>query len=146
MNEYLKAIFQWTIEFDTIQNEFYSDIAKNTIITIKDNIISKLMVKKYEKIGGKRLVVVVDETAICRGRLILDPSNELDNIPGVTWIVGGVVEGMKKEVFLVIVPNRKHITMVKVFEEFVEKIALFELMGIPVTLKRHQCLKVSTKL
>lgn len=60
----------------------------------------------------------VDKSAIFRGN-ILDPSNNLIEIAGVTCIAGGFVEG-PIDVFLIIVINRKYKGQLDVFNMFIE--------------------------
>ena len=60
-----------------------------------------------------------DETAICDGALIPNPSSTLDNKPNVQWLVGGVGEGNCRNFVLKLVPNRKVSTILEMFEEHV---------------------------
>ena len=45
------------------------------------------------KISGEGIRVQFDETAICNGELIPNPSSTLDNKPNVQWLLGGAEEG-----------------------------------------------------
>jgi hypothetical protein len=69
------------------------------------------------KIWGTGVRVQIDETAICNGLVVSNPSNRYDNIPEIQWIVGGVVEGNCRQFFLELVPNRKWDTILEVFNE-----------------------------
>lgn len=97
------------------------EISEPTYIKIKDLILDVIgsTANEVVKIGGEGQRVQVDETAICNGLIITDPSNSLDNIHGIQWIVGGVVEGNCKEFFVKLVPNRKWETMLEVFIEHI---------------------------
>jgi hypothetical protein len=64
-------------------------------------------------------VVQVDETAICRGLILNNPSNTVDEIPGVQWIVGGVAENSTFDCFMTLVPNRSSTTMLRMFNDFI---------------------------
>ena len=44
------------------------------------------------KIGGEGIGVQFDETAICNGELIPNPSSTLDNKPNVQWLVRDLEE------------------------------------------------------
>lgn len=44
-----------------------------------------------QRIGGVGVRVQFDETSICNGRLIVNPSSALDDVVGTQWIICGVV-------------------------------------------------------
>jgi hypothetical protein len=90
-----------------------------TYIEIKDILVSIISSTTPEviKIGGTGIRVQIDETAICNGLVVSNPSNRYDNIPKIQWIVGGVVEGNCRQFFLKLVPNRKWDTILEVFNE-----------------------------
>lgn len=86
-----------------------SGISDNTYIEFKEKMISIfniIMNEEYRQLGGENLRVQVDETAICRGRIISNPSNSLDQIPGIVWMIGGINEN-DGNFFLKIIPNRQ---------------------------------------
>ena len=62
------------------------DISKPVYIKIKDkliNLIGRYIIQSQERIGGIGTRVQIDETAICRGRIILNPSSRYDETPGI---------------------------------------------------------------
>jgi hypothetical protein len=120
-------------------------VCRKTSIKLKSKITENLLNQKYRKIGGNEKVEQIDETAICRGRLILDPSNELDDVLGITWIECGVVEGQSQEVFVVIVPNRKMETITLYWENTLLKVVLYEQMVIQATFVLLENLEVYIK-
>ncbi|KAG0439757.1 hypothetical protein DMUE_2209 [Dictyocoela muelleri] len=89
----------------------------NTFIKIKKFLIN---IKKkretiFEKIGKDNIIVQVVETAICQGRIIENLFSEVDDIPGVQWLVCGVEETRKKLCFMELVTNRFDLTLYWVF-------------------------------
>jgi hypothetical protein len=59
----------------------------------------------------------VDETAICRGRLISNPSSTIGTVAGTTWMIGIIDEEREIRDFIVkIVPNRQINTIASFFE------------------------------
>lgn len=131
LNEYLKCFFMFSSNFDTIQTEMHLEISIKTYYKIKDKILEKLNTNDFNKIGGPNSVVVIDETAICDGIIITNPSSALDFTPGIQWILGGVVEGRPNEVFLALVPNRRASTILGVFNQFVESGSIIRTDGYP---------------
>ena len=69
------------------------------------------------KIGGEGIGVQFDETAICNGELIPNPSSTIDNKPNIQWLVGGVEEGNCRNFVLKLVPNRKVPTILDMFDD-----------------------------
>jgi hypothetical protein len=61
----------------------------------------------------------MDKTAICNGLVIENPTSQYD-IPGIQWILGGVVEGDSTQFFVTLVPNRKHETLHKEFVKHIQ--------------------------
>lgn len=131
INEYLKAIYMWVIGMDTVQIELQSDVCNNTFFKIKEKILNKININNFNKIGGENTIVQIDETAICRGKIITNPSNTLDETKGIQWIVGGVVEGNPSEVFLTLVPDRKINTIYNIFNQFLIKNSIIRTDGYP---------------
>lgn len=131
ISEYLKAVYMWVIGMDTVQIALHSNICINTFFVIKEKILKKININNFNKIGGENIVVQIDETAICRGKIITNPSNTLDDMKGIQWIVGGVVEGKPSEVFLTLVPNRKINTIYDIFNQFLIKKTIIRTDGYP---------------
>ena len=71
------------------------------------------------KIVGEGIEAQCDETAICNGELIHNPSSTLDNKLNVQWLLGGVEEGNCKNFVLKLVPNKKVPTILDMFKEYV---------------------------
>ena len=70
------------------------------------------------KIGGKGVLTQVDETAICKERIIIDFSIKNDNTTNIQWLIGGVIQDSSKEFFLCLVKNRPDIIKV-VLEKYI---------------------------
>ena len=83
------------------------------------------------KMGGEGIGVQFDETAICNGELIPNPSSTLDNKPYIQWLVGGVEEGNCRNFVLKLVPNRKVPTILDMFEEYVVPGSIIVTDGYP---------------
>ncbi|EEQ81727.1 hypothetical protein NCER_101727 [Vairimorpha ceranae BRL01] len=83
------------------------------------------------KIGGEGIGVQFDETAICNGELIPNPSSTIDNKPNIQWLVGGVEEGNCKNFVLKLVPNRKVPTILDMFKEHVAPGSIIVTDGYP---------------
>ncbi|KAG0418819.1 hypothetical protein DMUE_6391 [Dictyocoela muelleri] len=100
-----------TVDTCQINEQTYTAFKDSLIRVIADEIENR-----FELIGGPGLVIQVDETAVCRGRVITDPSNTLDFILNTTWLVGGIKEG-SQNIFLKIVPNRQTTTITSIFRQ-----------------------------
>lgn len=99
------------------------NISEPTYIKLKGYILKNIKEEinnRSIKIGGIGSVIQVDETAICRGSIIINPSSTEDEIANTTWLVGGIEEGNLQRIFLKIVPNRKSSTIKSLFDEKVE--------------------------
>ena len=83
------------------------------------------------KIGGEGIRVQLDETAICNGELISNPSSTLDNKPNVQWLVGGIEGTNCRNFVLKLVPNRKVPTILDMFEEYVVPGSIIVTDGYP---------------
>ncbi|KAF7685639.1 hypothetical protein CDIK_3612 [Cucumispora dikerogammari] len=116
---FLRVIFGYCIYLDLFQLEFFSDLSRSTLIKIKKNNKSNQTFilgsidcdNPVVKIGGLGTFVQIDETVICKGRTILNPSSAYDDIKGAQWLVGCVTEGVKKEFFICLVLNRQIATL-----------------------------------
>jgi transposase-like protein len=73
----------------------------------------------------------VDETAICNDLVIEDPISQYDDIPGIQWILGGVVKGDSTQFFVTLVPNRKHETLYKEFVKHIKPGSIIVSDGYP---------------
>lgn len=115
----LRCFYCWVYSYTNYQAIAYVQVSEPSYIKMKDLIMDVLGSETgiVERIGGEGVRVQIDETAICNGLVISDPSNSLDNLPNIQWIVGGVVEGDCKKFFLKLVLNRKVETMLEVFRE-----------------------------
>lgn len=119
LKEQLKIIFMWVAGFDTVQTDIHLSTTIRTAYKIRDKLVECIVMETIPRIGGEGQIVQLDETAICRGRIISNPSSEIDDIPGVQWIIGGVVTGSPFECFMVLVPNRTAATVLGILERYV---------------------------
>ncbi|KAF7685771.1 hypothetical protein CDIK_3480 [Cucumispora dikerogammari] len=106
---FLRVILGYYIYLDHFQLEIFFDLSRNIIIKIRKKItdllkplfsVSITCDKTVAEIGGPRTYVQVDETDICKGGLILNPSSAYGDIKKAQWLVSGVIEGLKKEFFI----------------------------------------------
>lgn len=115
-----RVIYCILYEYNLIQGTSLCNISKPTYIRLKDIILSNLDMEN-KRIGGLGYDVQIDETAICNGLIIKNPSNTLDTKSSIQWIVGGIDNTPEKNFFLVIVPNRKSTTLLQIFNEKIKK-------------------------
>lgn len=129
----LRAVYCFTLNYDNNQAVSACEISAPSYIKIKKEILKKIATynKTNVKIGGEGIEVQLDETAICNGRIITDPSNTLDETAGVQWIVGGVEKNNSRKLFLVLVPNRRQETLFDVFKKFIKPGSLLVTDGYP---------------
>jgi hypothetical protein len=129
----LRAIYCVVLEYDNSQAVSTCEISAPTYIKIKKEILKEL--KKFNKnntkIGGKDIEVHLDETAICNGKIITCPSQSLDKVAGIQWIVGGVEKENGRNLFMTLVPNRKSETLLSVFENFIVSGSILVTDGYP---------------
>jgi len=68
-----------------------------------------------EKIGGKGIIVEIDESKFGKRKY-----NRRHRVEGV-WVLGGIERTSEKKVFLIEVPNRRATTLLKVIKKICEK-------------------------
>ncbi|KAG0416762.1 hypothetical protein EQH57_1111 [Dictyocoela roeselum] len=82
INIIFRFIYCFVANFDQIQSSAITSLDLKTIIELRKKTIGKFKEKKdklFKKIGGKNTRVQIDETAICRGKIIINPSDTLDD-------------------------------------------------------------------
>ncbi|KAG0439301.1 hypothetical protein DMUE_2527 [Dictyocoela muelleri] len=90
------------------QVELLTGISSKTTYKLKKIIIETIKKRKAEifsKIGGERVYVQVDVTAIYQGRIIENPSSMYDDMEGIQWLIGGVEVTENKSCFLELAIN-----------------------------------------
>jgi hypothetical protein len=98
-------------------------MSEKTYIKIKDRL--------GDKIGEENVRVQVDETAICNGEIIVNPTSTMDDKYGIQWIVGAVVEGNCCGFVLEMVPNRKIFTLEDFFRRRINEKSIIVSGGHP---------------
>lgn len=133
VHKFLRAIFAFVSNYDISQSISICEISSPSYIKVKYEIIAiiKEINANFEKIGGSNIEVQLDETAICNGKIISDPSNLNDNLEGIQWIFGGIANDCSGNLFLKLVPNRKHQTLTSVLNDFVQPGSLIVTDGYP---------------
>ncbi|KAG0425750.1 hypothetical protein DMUE_6014 [Dictyocoela muelleri] len=131
---FLRIVYGFSANFDYCQMEILGEISKQTYSNVRKLIVSKIKSKENEiwgKIGGNGIAVQIDETAICRGRIIQNPSSTLDETPGIQWLIGGVEVSESKKIFLEIIPNRTISTIHEVFQRHLNEGTIIITDGYP---------------
>lgn len=129
----LRVIYCFVCNYDNSQAVSICEVSEPLYIKIKKYILQKIkkINQRDNKVGGLNVEVQLDETAICNGRIISDPSNEMDGLDGVQWIFGGVVKGRPSELFMKLVPNRRKETILRVMREFIKRNSIIVTDGYP---------------
>lgn len=104
------------LNYNLYQSINFCEISENTFLKIKDIITERIPLESSEKIGGPTYAVQMDETAICNGQLIINPSSTLDENDKIQWLVGGIDNANPKRFFIEIVENRKIETMTNIMK------------------------------
>ena len=112
-------IYQW------LENSSEKSVARNTNRSKKGfSFIKKLIIQyinskeeNLSTLGGKDVLVQVDETAICHGLLSMSPSTLPDETQVVTWLVG-IIEARTRNIRFEIVPNRSSIVFEDLFKKY----------------------------
>jgi hypothetical protein len=123
LKDYLTAVYCFIMNMHNYQAIDIADIDEATYITIKKIIYPMLefdLELNHELLGTPTNPVQVDETAICRGRIIENPSSTYDDTPNVTWLVGIIEEGTNRLV-MKIVPNRSSEVMKELFRRHINQ-------------------------
>jgi hypothetical protein len=97
LKDYVLAIYCWIIQMTNYQIVDVTEISEPSLILIKKQIINvcRLDIERSKrKLGGHKKVVQVDETAICRSKIILNPTSTIDNIAGTQWMIGIIEESL----------------------------------------------------
>lgn len=129
----LRVIYCWVYNYTNYQAIALCQISEKTYIKLKELIMEQIgdNTTNNNQIGGADVRVQFDETAICNGLVVINPSSTLDNAPGIQWIVGGVVEGNCREFVLEIVPNRQSTTLEDIFTRRVRPGSIIVTDGYP---------------
>ena len=106
----------FVMDFDTLQSESPLKVGRKVFYNLKGKIRKLLKKVKEGKIGKKNGTVVIDETYICRGKIIKCPTNTNDETPGLQWIVGGADKENPHVIFMELIPNRTVETFCNTFK------------------------------
>jgi transposase-like protein len=132
-NKVLKGIHCWIFNASSYHAVNLCQISEPTYIKLK-NIIDELIGEREQEeiqIGGEGVEVQFDETAICNGLIIDNPSSVDDDIPGIQWILGGVEKDNFRNFVLKIIPNRKKETIFEFFKQYVRPGSIIVTDGYP---------------
>ena len=114
----------WFAGFDTVQTKMHTSTSMTTVYKIRKKLVSSINIEQISRIDGPGVVVQLDETAICRSCIINNPSSEIDDIPGIQWIAGGVVTGAPFSGFMALVPNRTSSTIFNILQRYVVPVSI----------------------
>lgn len=64
--------------------------------------------------GGFNNTIQADETAVCRGKIVVNLNSTQDTVAGATWLVGGI-EDESDDCFPKVVPSRSTNIMMMLF-------------------------------
>ncbi|KCZ78406.1 hypothetical protein H311_00564 [Anncaliia algerae PRA109] len=78
LNKILRVFYCYIFDYSNVQAVNFCQISEPSYIKIKELII-KTVPNETKKIGGEGLEVQIDETAICNGLIIKNPSSTLDD-------------------------------------------------------------------
>jgi transposase-like protein len=134
LTHYSRVIFSFVLGLNNSQACFISNISENTYIEIKSKIYPILRDEINElgtMLGGEGVALQVDETAICRGMIITNPTTTQDNIPNTQWLVGIIEESEKRPFIFKIVPNRTVETFISIFRKHVRPNSIIKTDGYP---------------
>lgn len=127
----LRCVYAWTLNYSNYQATHLSDISEPTFIKVKDRIPEWLEVDTEEMIGGVGVEVQIDETAICNGAIITNPSSAYDNTPNTQWLIGGIENNESQSFFLELVENRKSSTILELLKRRVKEGTIIVTDGYP---------------
>ncbi|KCZ80228.1 hypothetical protein H312_02378 [Anncaliia algerae PRA339] len=130
----LRAVFCYILNFNNFQSANKLGMEKKTFIKIKKIINNKLInyfKNEVLQLGGPGISVQCDETAICNGRIITDPTHKIDETPNTQWILGFIEETTDRKCFLILIPDRKAETFSNIFTKHLKKGTLLKTDGYP---------------
>jgi hypothetical protein len=72
----LRVVYGFVINLKNSQMQIMCEVSELTLIKVKNKLLEKisLYVDSMGKIGGDGIEVQIDETPICNGKIIVDPS------------------------------------------------------------------------
>lgn len=73
-----------------ISNAIICEIFEPACISYKDVILEKMKLKFFSRIGRPNKIIQIDETAICRSKIITNFTLTQDTVARTTWLVGGI--------------------------------------------------------
>lgn len=129
-----KSIYCFVLDLKNFQAVDILNISEPTYIKLKNVFIKKLQIRnllRNEKIGGENAVFQVDETAVCRRRLVRNPSSELDEIRDTVWLIGIINENNFSEIRLEVLPNRRIDTLTDFFQRNINPGSIIKSDGYP---------------
>ncbi|KAF9763923.1 hypothetical protein NGRA_0963 [Nosema granulosis] len=83
------------------------------------------------KIGGEDVEIQIDETEICNGKIIINPSSIYDSYPNIQWIIVGIENNKRNNFFLELFFNRKASTIRELLKRRVERGTIIVTDGYP---------------
>ncbi|KAG0435096.1 hypothetical protein DMUE_4888 [Dictyocoela muelleri] len=116
----LRCVYDWTLNYSKYPATHMSDIYEPTFIKFKDRIPEWVEEDTEEMIGGVGLEVQIDETAICNGTIITNPSSAFDDIPNPQWLIRSIENNERQSFFLELVENRKSSTILDLLNKRVK--------------------------
>lgn len=134
LSKILLGIFCFLMNYHNYQALNILLINEKTFIKLKKEVLNKI--KNYInsidfKLGGYNIAVQCDETAICDGMIISDPTHTVDNNPRTQWIIGIVEETEEQKFIFKIVPNRQALTIANIFNTHLHPGTIVKTDGYP---------------
>jgi hypothetical protein len=130
----LRVFYCFVLNLNNFQTQNICDISELTLIKIKEYlhvIIKYDLNTNIEKIGGVEKIIQLDETAVCRGRIISNPSSTSDDNPYTQWLLGGIEESDEKRFFICLIPDRKKATLLECFKKYILNGSVLRSDGYP---------------
>ncbi|KKO73750.1 hypothetical protein AAJ76_2580001399 [Vairimorpha ceranae] len=128
-----RGMYCWVYDYTLAQAIDFCDCSETTYIKINDLILQVISEQEPEmvKMGGEGIGVQFDETAICNGELISNPSSTPDNKPNVQWLMGDIEGTNCRNFVLKLFTNRKIPTILDMFDEHVVPGSIIVTDGYP---------------
>jgi hypothetical protein len=86
------------------------NINEKTLIKTKKIIIEKSytnFIRRIPKIGGRGVITQIDETAVCRRRMIRNPTSELLEQRDTVWVIGIIDDNNPNNLRIEVLENRR---------------------------------------
>lgn len=130
----LFCLYFYVLELSNYQVVILSGVSEKSYISLKKIFLERIYAFEFRmrpQIGGNGIVFQVDETAVCRRRLIRNPTSHEFSTRDTVWLIGIIQEDNPRNLILEVLPNRKVETLTDFFSRNILSGSIIKSDGYP---------------